>query len=441
MNISMPLLWEWTFQGGVFIVMVLLVRALLFRQLPKRAFTVLWTAATVRLLVPVFLPAPFSLFNLLDLGGGAGAGLSQAAGAVPAAVENTVGGSWFGRLSQTITNGILGFRASDFGAAWAVGAVVCALVCLVSHRRGRRVYAMSLPADDPFVALWLGENPTRRPVSVRVSDRISAPLTYGVFHPVILLPRDMDWGDREAMAYVLAHEFQHIWRYDVMRKWALAAALCLHWFNPLVWVMYAVANRDIELDCDEEVAGCFSWGSPAGYARALIALEERRSFGSPFASHFSQSTLEARIKALMTARGKGPVRFAAAVLVVAVLAAVCGTSGSAAEVPHTEDDPAASQAVEWSYTDGEPQTSEAPLDLTSDDPVVYVDEGISAEEGEFAASEPPEAAMARLEGDVAVDTVENASWAPAPEPTVPPSAYVEPAPPTDVTEDYVYYEF
>lgn len=289
--------------------------------------------------------------------------------------------------------------------------MVCALVFLASHLRGRRVYAMSLPADDPFVALWLAENPTRRPVSVRVSDQISAPLTYGVFHPVVLLPRDMDWNDREAMAYVLAHEFQHIWRYDVVRKWTLAAALCLHWFNPLVWVMYAVASRDIELDCDEEVAGCFSWGSPAGYARALIALEERRSFGSPFASHFSQSTLEARVKALMTARGKGPVRFAAAVLVVAVLAAVCGTSGSAAAVRSTEDDPVSSQAVEWDETDGEPDASEAPLDLTSDDPIVYVE------------AAPP------------------AGWDPVPESTVPPSAYVEPAPPTDVAGDYGYWQF
>ncbi len=293
---------------------------------------------------------------------------------------------------------------------------------------------MSLPADDPFVALWLAENPTRRPVSIRVSDRISAPLTYGVFRPVVLLPRDMDWGDREAMAYVLAHEFHHIWRYDVVRKWTLAAALCLHWFNPLVWVMYAVANRDIELDCDEEVAGCFSWGSPAGYARALIALEERRSFGSPFASHFSQSTLEARVKALMTARGKGPVRFAAAVLVVAVLAAVCGTSGSAAEVGYNEDDPVPTQAVDWGYTDGEPATSAAPYN-----PGVYVDEGIYAVEGEFSASEPPEAAIAPLEGDE-VDTGD-ASWAPAPELAEPPDAYEESEPPADVSGEYGYWRF
>lgn len=406
--ISMWALWDWTFRGSVFIVMVLLVRALLFRQLPKRAFTILWTAATVQLLVPV--SALFPALNWWDWGG-AGAGLDQAALAVPAAVERAAQVSWLGQQAQHLTNVVLGLHATAFGAVWMAGAAVCALVFLVRHLRGRRVYAMSLPADHPFLRQWLAGCPTRRPVSIRVSDRIGAPLTYGAFRPVVLLPRDMDWEDRKTLAYVLAHEFHHIRSCDVVRRWALAAAACLHWFDPLVWVMYAVAGRDMELACDEAAASCFAWGSPAGYARALVAMEERRSSGSPFASHFSQSTLEARVKALMAARRRGPVRFAAAVLVVAVLAAVCGTSGSAAAVRSTEDDPVSSQAVEWDETDGEPDASEAPLDLTSDDPIVYVE------------AAPP------------------AGWDPVPEPTVPPSAYVEPAPPADVSGDTVYWRF
>ena len=372
--ISMWALWDWTFRGSVFIVMVLLVRALLFRQLPKRAFTILWTAATVQLLVPV--SALFPALNWWDWGG-AGAGLDQAALAVPAAVERAAQVSWLGQQAQHLTNVVLGLHATAFGAVWMAGAAVCALVFLVRHLRGRRVSAMSLPADHPFLRQWLAGCPTRRPVSIRVSDRIGAPLTYGVFRPVVLLPRDMDWEDRETLAYVLAHEFHHIRSCDVVRRWALAAAACLHWFDPLVWVMYAVAGRDMELACDEAAASCFAWGSPAGYARALVAMEERRSSGSPFASHFSQSTLEARVKALMAARRRGPVRFAAAIVAAVVLAAVCGLSGSAAQADPYDADPAASEPVERAVSSQAPAAEPTPE--PTDPPRVYVEEAPPAE--------------------------------------------------------------
>ena len=79
---------------------------------------------------------------------------------------------------------------------------------------------------------------------------ISSPLTYGILHPVILLPKKLDRNDQAALKYVLTHEYVHIRRFDAITKILFAAVLCIHWFNPLVWVMYVLANRDIELSCD-----------------------------------------------------------------------------------------------------------------------------------------------------------------------------------------------
>ena len=53
--------------------------------------------------------------------------------------------------------------------------------------------------------------------------------------------------------YILTHELVHIRSLDCLRKWLLTSALCVHWFNPLVWLMVYTANRDLELACDETV--------------------------------------------------------------------------------------------------------------------------------------------------------------------------------------------
>ena len=50
----------------------------------------------------------------------------------------------------------------------------------------------------------------------------------------------MDWNDRQRVGFVLAHEMAHIRRFDGISKGLLAAALCIHWFNPMVWVMYCL---------------------------------------------------------------------------------------------------------------------------------------------------------------------------------------------------------
>lgn len=108
------------------------------------------------------------------------------------------------------------------------------------------------------------------------AGRISSPLTFGVLRPVILVPKKTDWTDETALRYVLEHEFVHIQRFDVLSKLLLIAAVCVHRFNPLVWVMYVLANRDLELSCDETVLRRFGGDVRAAYARVLIRMEAAR---------------------------------------------------------------------------------------------------------------------------------------------------------------------
>ena len=96
--------------------------------------------------------------------------------------------------------------------------------------------------------------------------------------PVLLVPADMDWADEETAAFILSHEMSHIRRFDAFTKWLLAAALCIHWFNPLVWAMYILANRDLELACDEAVIRQYGMQAcPSTRARRSASMERRGS--------------------------------------------------------------------------------------------------------------------------------------------------------------------
>ena len=130
------------------------------------------------------------------------------------------------------------------------------------------------------------------------------PLTYGVLSPVILLPGGMDLSGTETLKYVLTHELTHIKCLDQIKKLMIVVVLCMHWFNPFVWVMYILFNRDMEIACDEKVVCLFGIPSKTPYANALINMEEQKIKFIPLYSGFSKYAIEERIVAIMKMKKK-----------------------------------------------------------------------------------------------------------------------------------------
>jgi len=203
---------------------------------------------------------------------------------------------------------------------WIIGMSLAALFFLVTHFRARKVYSESLPVDCDCVNQWLSRQGGIRRIQARQSDRITAPLTYGLLKPVILFPKTTDWRDTANLQYILAHEMSHIRQLDILVKWLLAAALCIHWFNPLVWAMYVLANRDIELACDETVVTIFGETAKPDYAMVLVGLEERRSVYSPLNAGFAKNSVEERIVAIMKLKKRSVMSMIFTVILVSALA-------------------------------------------------------------------------------------------------------------------------
>lgn len=299
---------QMTLSGGVFILFIVVVRALALHRLPKGAFLALWEMAALRLLLPFTIPLPFGLFAPAKHLPVVGEYLTPGGATVPGTPAVRIPSG-----IQTPTDTVSGIILP---VVWLAGAALIAAYFTVSYVRARKRFCCSSLDDTPAVRRWLAGQRLRRPLAVRQSTLVSSPLTYGVLSPVILLPEDMERADETALTYILTHEYIHIRRFDSVAKLVFAAVLCVHWFNPLAWVMYVLANRDLELSCDEQVMDTLDDRQKASYALTLINMEETRSRCFSLYNHFSKLAIEERIEAIMKYKKASVLALALAVALV-----------------------------------------------------------------------------------------------------------------------------
>ena len=317
-------LFQMSVAGGVLILFIVVIRALAIHRLPKTTFLALWMIAALRLLLPFSIPLTFNIHIGLDV-------FSDVVQELPSGnIASTLPGD--SPPSYDIGTAVPSpatEHISTFEILWLVGVLLLAIYFSISYFRSMRKFRMSIPDNTPYIQNWLTAHQISRPLAVRSSDLISSPLTYGILHPVILLPKKLDRNDQVALKYVLTHEYVHIRRFDAITKILFAAVLCIHWFNPFVWVMYVLANRDIELSCDAWVIRMMGAKNRSSYALMLIKMEERRNGMSALCSHFGKNAISERIEAIMKFKKTSILACAfALVLVVGATTAFATSTGA-----------------------------------------------------------------------------------------------------------------
>ena len=370
---------ELSLSGGVFVLAIAAFRGLTLRRLPKGTFVALWWLAAIRLLLPVELSSRFSVYTLLEALRPAAPAAPVAAPAVPAAPMAPAAPPVLTIPTQPVT--VPTPQPAPFPvwtALWISVGVLLAAWFLIRYVRWRRRFREALPADCPGLETWLC---LRRRVEVRVTDQIAAPLTYGLVRPVILLPKTLDFADEEALTCVLAHERAHIRRLDGLLKLALTAALCLHWFNPAVWLLYVLGNRDMELRCDEAAVLALGEDSRERYALALIRLAELQTQHVPLCGFSGKSGMEERIRAIMSIKKKSLLACVLALTLVLSMTTAFATSAKPEEA-----EPAKTEVRAPEKTPAAP----APAKKTAA-PAKKTDTPASAEKPEAPAPEKVEA--------------------------------------------------
>lgn len=335
-------LWQMSISGTVLIAAVLLFRMLFLHKLPKRTFLMLWGIVALRLLLPVWLPSVFGveaplvqeppLQNLFSEPGTKSGTKTDVPNGIT--VPNTIT-----EKQETKQNVSIEQQKTQplklpalWDVIWSVGFLIFGLYFLISYLHCLIEFRTAVLVRNPAATQWLQTHSGRRRITLRQLDRVYTPLTYGIFRPVILLPKSFDWDNETQCEFILEHEYIHIRSFDMVKKLLLTMILCLHWFNPFVWVMYLLCQRDMELACDEQVIRRRGEHAKSAYAHTLISMEERRNGLMPLpGSGFSKNGMEERITAIMKIKKRtfGIVLAAAIVLLVAGMALLLSMKQSA----------------------------------------------------------------------------------------------------------------
>lgn len=307
--------------GSVVILAILLLRLPLHRA-PRKYSYLLWSAAAFRLCIPVNLPSPLSLFRFLRRPATAvtAAAPDLLSPYLAAAMPGTAAPAGSAAAPAAAPGEILGGQVAAFpwlrvlAYFWLAGALALLLGSLLSAYRLRRRLRTAIREKE---MLW------------RASG-ISSPFLLGLFRPRIYLPWDLAGND---LACALAHEQAHLRRGD--QWWRLLGwlLLCLHWFNPLCWLAWVLAGRDMEQSCDEKVLAD-NRGTAEQYAESLLHTASRPRFPTHLA--FGEQGVRSRVKNVMRFQPAGRWAKLGLALVCLLFFVVCVTDPKALAADNRE---------------------------------------------------------------------------------------------------------
>lgn len=297
--------------ASVVILVILPVQRLL-KGSSKVISYALWAVVLFRLLCPFSLPAPFSLLSLFQTSAtetGQMAYLpapSTEQVPLPAPTPSTEEAPLPDAPSPADNSPRFDWMEGA-SILWAAGVVGMAGYSLVQLIRLRKRLVGALPLDR----------------TLRLADHIDTPFVLGLFRPKIYLPSHLS-GQEQAL--IVCHERHHIRRGDPILRTVAYAALCLHWFNPLVWLAFRLSGRDMEMCCDEAVIRELGPEVRADYSACLLRFSAKGSlhFSAPLA--FGEGDAKERIENIMTPRKKLPLAAAAAVGLCLLLTACLGAN-------------------------------------------------------------------------------------------------------------------
>ena len=235
------------------IIAVIIVRAIL-QKAPMYFRKILWGLVGVRLLIPFSFESVFSL--------------------IPHEAQQTADKVAY-QVSAPVEQGL---TFSEVVPVLWVGIAVAFLVYgLVSYIK------LKLKIID---SILLEGN-------IYCSEKIDSPFVCGFIKPKIYLPYGLDETTQNC---VLQHEKTHIRFADHIIKAISFIVLCVHWFNPLVWVSYFLLCKDIELSCDESVVRKCDSDECKVYAKALLNLGVNKVKFNACPVAFGEVSIKTRIK-------------------------------------------------------------------------------------------------------------------------------------------------
>ena len=305
-----------------FVAVPMIIGVMIFRlfanRIPRKFVCILWAVILFRLLCPVTIDSEWSgvmepypidapVMNQSMTVTAASTEPLPTGGVLPDNKQNPVqsGESISAEPIQHDWLQTLVFVAGPY--LWVTGLLVLAVYSVVSMILLKRRLTGAVKLRD----------------NIYLADHLASSFVTGVLSPKIYISSQLSIEERR---YVILHEQMHIRRGDHLIKLLAWLALCIHWFNPLVWGMFQFFGDDIEMACDEAVLRNAAADIRADYAGLLLRITAGRSLpvGTPLA--FGEGDIKARISNIMRYEKPTKIVLLLAMIAVLMLAISFGTN-------------------------------------------------------------------------------------------------------------------
>lgn len=347
MNMLFQTILSMSVSGALLIMGVLLINRFVRTKCSRRWQYYIWLLVIARLLLP-FGPEASLMGNVSPAmkqavaESGVFSGLEKQeketwkaiapAQGEPAAVDALQGESAaISSLQGRESDGLIQNRTvpakSPIGLIWLAVALGILIRKIIMYRRFiKHVKAGAEPVSDCsllntlYEAQW--QTGVGKAMEFFVNPRISSPMLIGVCRPCIILP-DTDISGKD-FCYIVTHELMHYKRRDILYKWLVQFVVCLHWFNPLVYVMSREISKACELSCDEAVLAKLGYEHAADYGKTLLdAMAAVGRYKEPLTTvslSANKRILRERLGAIMSDNKKsGKIRMITAGLTVSMV--------------------------------------------------------------------------------------------------------------------------
>jgi uncharacterized protein (TIGR03435 family) len=186
---------------------------------------------------------------------------------------------------------------------WGVGAAFFLLPVVIGVRQIHLLRRTGLPwrRGQSVVETLAIDAGIKRRVEVLLQEAVPGPMTCGVVHPAIFLPRDAENWNQGDLKRAIVHELEHVRRGDSVSCYLARIAAAMYWFHPMVWIACRRLVLEAERSCDDAV---LRHSEATAYADQLVGLAKRlvATHGSPLLAMANRSDLETRVRAVLDNR-------------------------------------------------------------------------------------------------------------------------------------------
>lgn len=264
-----------TIEGSILAVLLLLITNLIKNKCHPKFMYYIWFILIIKLIIPMGPESKISIFNISFKAETAQINASKNFNTVDnktesLAIKNISINNLKEENKDTIQqNRHIKVDYSRYGfAIWIIVSIVFILRGLISYVALKiNIKKEGEKLDDNKLNLISIKNN----ISIILTDKVKAPMLFGVINPKILIPNNIYLRiSDEELKFIIAHELVHYKRRDTLIALIIWVVKSIYWFNPIIIIAMNSMKRYCEISCDAEVIKDLSLLERVQYGNTII---------------------------------------------------------------------------------------------------------------------------------------------------------------------------